>query len=146
MTYENEIVGEFDSRNRIIHLTAKSRLVIDSKTDLDKAFAATKAILEEYCKDGRCYMVVDMSRFVFDPSIADEYRANMKETCSKYIFPNGVARYGYEITRVTVMLGHAGSEGVAPNLFATKKDAYEFIEKLIEKNREKKPQPRIEAS
>ena len=146
MSYADKITAEFDPEKRILHLQAAERLEISEKTQLDEVCARVSSILMEQCAEERCYMVVNLSCFVIDPSLAVAYGEKMQCIGAEYIYPDGVARYDYEITRVTISLSQTQYNKMPQNLFATRKDAYEYIDGLIEKSQKGKPRSSIEAT
>ena len=137
-----DIITEFDTQRRIFHLTAKSPLNIRTNAELNELFlkhqppyelcGMVKSLLTEHTADERCHMVVDVSKIVIDPMLVSEYMQKVKFLCDHYIYPDGLARYGYQITRITAMIGHQRYMQKEAPLFRNKMEAVKYIEELIE--------------
>jgi hypothetical protein len=128
----NDLVGEFDAKNRIVHLTAKRPIHI---TTLEQGKALSKAvneILAGHLRGERGYLVTDYSKIIIEPEKIEEYAAAIRYIFDTYLYPEGFARYGFEITRVTARLSHTMHLGGSPNLFNTKEEAFLYIYSLIE--------------
>lgn len=80
-------------------------------------------------------MITDYSKIIIEPENIDEYAAEIKKIIDTYLYPEGLARYGFEITRVTARLGHATYLGGSPNLFNTREEADAYIRSLAEQHR-----------
>ncbi|MFQ5498956.1 MAG: hypothetical protein ACE5FH_04730, partial [Candidatus Zixiibacteriota bacterium] len=63
-------------------------------------------LLQRFCNNDRIYLVVDIGHIIVEPSLLQEYQQMAKELFSQYIYPDGVARYGFEITRITVTMAY----------------------------------------
>jgi hypothetical protein len=125
-----DLVGEFDERHRIVHLTAKCPIHV---TTLEQGKILSKAvnkILTQFLAGRRGYLITDYSKIIIEPEKIDEYAAEIKRIIDRYLYPGGLARYGFEITRVTARLGHAAYLGGSPNLFNTKSEAEHYIRSL----------------
>ena len=125
-----KIIAEFDPDYRIVHITAKEPLKF-SKVEEALAFSKkVQSILNDFLSPGRGYMITDYSKIIIDPGLIDTYGQEMRIIMDTYLYPNGVARYGFEITRITAKMSHANFLGGTPNLFDTREEAFEFIRGL----------------
>ncbi len=132
--YSDIIIGEFDNDKRIFHLTATEVIRVELKEQLEELCSAVFAKLGKYIETGRCYMIVDLTKFIIEPKLSNCYAEKIQTIAQNCLFPNGLARYGYQITRMTVRLGHESKIDGDPNLFHTKKEAFNFIENLIKQH------------
>jgi hypothetical protein len=129
-----DLVGEFDEQYRIVHLTARRPIHVTTLAQGRMLSKAVNAILTEFLADRRGYMITDYSKIIIEPEKIDEYAAEMRQIIDRYLYPEGLARYGFEITRVTARLGHAAYLGGSPNLFNTKREAETYIHTLAERH------------
>lgn len=130
----NDLVGEFDERLLIVHLTAKNPIHV---TTLEQGYMLSQAVkdmLNHFLCGRRGYMITDYGKIIIEPEKIDEYAAEVKDIMDTYLQPGGFARYGFEITRVTARLGHAAYIGGSPNLFNTKEEALRYIHALREEH------------
>ena len=130
--YCEKIIGEFDSDKRIFHLSATEVLRVDTKEQLEELCSAVFVKLGKYMESGRCYMIVDLTKFIIEPKLADYYAEKIQTISQNCLYPNGLARYGYQITRATIRMGHKDKIDGDPNLFGTKQEAFDFINGLIQ--------------
>jgi len=129
-----DLVGEFDERYRIVHLTAKRTIHATTLEQGKMVSAAVQAILAKLLRGRRGYMITDYSRIILEPEHIDIYAAEIKRIIDTFLYPGGLARYGFEITRVTARLGHATYLGGSPNLFNTREQAENYIRTLAEQH------------
>jgi len=130
----DDLVGEFDEQRLIVHLTAKSPIHV---TTLEQGYILSRAvneILGRYLSRRRGYLITDYSKIIIEPEKIDEYASEIRKIMDGYLQPGGLARYGFEITRVTARLSHAAYLGGSPNLFNSKEEAYRFIDQLREEH------------
>lgn len=125
---------EFDKSARILHLSYKAKIHATTRQHLDAKFTALRSILNKYAEHGRIYLIIDMSNFIMDPELKSSYAAHAKAISEQYIMPRGIARYGYQITRITVRAGYRDL-GESPNIFGTREEAYDYIYALIKEQR-----------
>jgi len=130
--YNEKLIGEFDDEKRILHLSAKEVIHVDTKDQLEELCSAVFGKLEKHISTDRCYMIVDLSKFIIEPELADYYAEKIQTIAQNCLYPNGLARHGYQITRMTVRLGYKENIAGDPNLFDSKRSAYDFIDHLIE--------------
>jgi hypothetical protein len=128
----DDLIMEFDEQRLIVHLTAKNPIHVTTLEQGKELSRAVKDILDQYLSCRRGYMVTDYSKIIIEPEKIDEYAGEVRQIMDAYLQPGGLARYGFEITRVTARLGHAAFLGGSPNLFNTKEEAFDYIRKLRE--------------
>jgi len=129
MTFQDKIIAEFDSKRRIVHLTAESEIRFNEPEDLLILYKDACEILERYTGDGPVYLLVDLARFIVDPSLFGFYAEKSAKLKEKFLYPEGMAGYGFQITRVTVQLSY-GDCDKRPPLFKTRREAEEYLENL----------------
>jgi hypothetical protein len=127
------IITEFDEQNRILHTAYSCRVHPTSETHLNIIFSAYKEKVAQFAESGRVYLIIDMSNLIIEPDLKAAYAAQAKDIIEKYIMPHGVARYGFQITRITVRAGYDRYMHDAPNIFNSKEEAYDYIYSLIKK-------------
>jgi hypothetical protein len=128
----HDLVGEFDEQRHTVHLTAKNPIHVTTREQGYILSRAVKDILCQHLSHRRGYMITDYSKIIIEPEKIDEYSSEVKNIMDTYLLPDGLARYGYEITRVTARLGHAAYLGGSPNIFNSKEDAARYIDQLRE--------------
>ena len=126
-----DLVGEYDEGSRILHLTAKAPIRCTTREHGYLLAKAVKELLAHHLKGQRGYMITDYSKIIIEPLYVDEYSAQIKEIIQTHLYPDGLARYGYEITRVTAQLSHNLYLDSALHLFNSKDEAYQYIQGLI---------------
>jgi len=131
MSYLDDLSLSFDPVTRIAELSALKVLSICSKKELNTLCSDTGVLLNRVVGDERCYLAVDIGKIVIDPGLADEYAQKVEELKSRFLFPGGLVRYGYEITRVTIKLVGLKT-GELPVLFNKRDDAIKYLTQLSE--------------
>ena len=130
----HNLVAEFDEKNLIVHVTGINSLNCQTR---EQGVALGEKIIEliDSCLNGRRgYLITDYSKVIIDPSLVDLYITYINKIKADYLCKGGIARYGYEITRITAKMGHEMFIGGSLNLFNTKEEAFEFIYRMIEQN------------
>lgn len=130
-----DIIGEFDPVTRIVRMTARKRITFRTIEEGALLAKTIKEILRKHLSPGRGYMITDYTRIIIEPSLLNLYAPEMKDIIDTFLYPRGIARYGMEITRITAKLGHQAYIGGNPNLFNTRKEAFDYIHKLIEERK-----------
>ena len=120
--------SEFDQSRRVLHLSAERPIHVQNRRQLNKACEDVCEILARHTTDSRCYLLVDMSKVVIEPEMAEEYSRKIKGISEQYLLPNGLLRYGLQITRVTAMLAHKRQSMDDPLFFRSKDEAVEYID------------------
>jgi hypothetical protein len=122
-----------------MHVAYPSKHHPTTKEHLDILFASFRAILDEHIDSGRIYLVINMANLIIEPELKTDYAAHAREISDKYLMPGGVARYGYQITRITVRVGYNEYLSEDPNIFDSRQEAYDYIYSLIEKDKTVSP-------
>lgn len=122
--------GEFDENRQVLHVSAERPAHIQNAHQLNKVCDDVCEMLEKYTSDGRCYLLVDMSTLVIEPELVDEYGRKVKKIAKQYLLPNGLLRYGFQITRVTATLAHQKQQIDDPLFFRSKDEALDYIDNL----------------
>jgi hypothetical protein len=124
---------DFDADNKIVHLSFRQRIDLMTSDQVDQFYGMLLGLLDRKKDRGRIYLIIDMSNLLIDPALADTYARNVKKISDQYIFPGGIARYGFKITRVTVRRGYTDHLKENPNIFQSRLEAEEYIKSLIAK-------------
>jgi len=130
MLNTEDMVFEFDPDTRIVHLTATKPVHVRTEEDGRQMVRAVFDGLNSYLFDGRGFLVSNYNKIIIEPDLLKMYAEAFELFFDKYLYPNGVARYGFEITRITAKLGHLEYLGGSPNLFESKEEAINFIKTL----------------
>ena len=102
---EFEITYEFDSQKSIFHLTAEAEVHITSEEGLNQLCNQVCSLLTEFTSTGdRCYMVVDLNKFIIEPELFESYGIKIQDIQERFLYNNGLIRYGYRITRLTIKM------------------------------------------
>ncbi len=107
---------------RVAHLSADEPIIVDDNDSLSYLCGAVRAVLQGYGPE-RLYMIVNLVNFVIDPELAPAYAEKIGAIAEDYLYPNGLARYGYNMTRVTVRLSQADKIDPAAGLFSLRREA-----------------------
>jgi hypothetical protein len=126
MSLQNKIIVEYDPERRIVHLTAAEDIHFSSREDLDELYTFASETLSRHTHESPVYVLVDLARFIIDPSLFEYYAEKSAIIKEKYVYPDGMAAYGFQITRVTVQLSYGDSEK-RPPLFKTRREAEEHL-------------------
>jgi hypothetical protein len=129
MVLREKLILEFDKERRIVHFSAASVIKFADEADIDELYLTACEILDEFAADGPCCILVDISKFILEPSIFEYYYQRSLPFKEKYLFPGGLAGYGYEITRVTILMGYANL-GLTPPIFKTRHEATAYLESV----------------
>lgn len=126
-----ELIVKFDPETRIVHLTARTSI---RPADLNEGMVLARrieAIMKRFLGDGRGYLLTDYSTIIIEPKEVEEYSRWMKAMMEKYLYPGGIARYGFEISRINAQLAHQEYLGGTPNLFESYEAALAYLKGLI---------------
>jgi hypothetical protein len=130
----DQVVVDFDEEHRILHAAYVTAVHPTTPEHLEVIFTAFKNLLEKYAGTDRIYLIVDMTNFIVEPELKAAYAYHAREIYEKYIYPRGVARYGYQITRITVRSSHGEYLNESPNIFNSREEAENYIHSLIRQN------------
>ncbi len=129
MAEYTQMIIEFDKEYRILTISATEKIYSLDEKELCSFGDEVKTIIEKYASPEKCYLAVDLGKIVVDPKITSIYADQIKSLSEKYLYPNGLARYGFGITRLTAMkASHEMNEN--PNLFRHKQDALTYLKSL----------------
>ncbi len=107
-------------------MTAKKDIHFSTTEDLDALYDSLCDILRQYTHDGPVYLLVDLARYVIEPALFEYYTVKSKQIKEKYVYPDGISGYGFQITRVMVQLSYAKT-GKRPPLFKSRHEAEEYL-------------------
>lgn len=128
-----DLVVDYDPRYRIVHLTARRPVHARTLEDGYCLLEAVSKLLAGCLGTERGFMVTDLSRVIIEPKEIEKYSEGIKKLIDTYLYPGGIARYGFDIGRVTVQLSQAYFSSDTANLFKTKAEAVDFLRKLSAK-------------
>jgi hypothetical protein len=131
-----DLVAEFDPDSRTVFFSARKVVHIRTSEQGVQIGKALEAVLEQYLSSGRGYLITDISKVVIEPADVDLYATRINALANKYLYPHGIARYGYAIGRITVRMGHESKLIQDLNLFATREEAIAFIKGLEQRRLE----------
>jgi hypothetical protein len=126
---------DFDERRRVLHVAYKRKTHPTTRAHLEMKFGALRALLDRYIPSGRVYLIIDMSNLILEPELKTAYAELARGIRDTYIMPNGIARYGFQITRITVRQSYNMYLGENPNIFNSREEAYAYIHALIDRHR-----------
>ncbi|MFZ1684700.1 MAG: hypothetical protein WAU88_11315 [Candidatus Zixiibacteriota bacterium] len=126
----DDVTHEFDPELRIVHLSAKRVVHIRTSEQGVLIGEALEAILKAHLEHERGYLVTDISKIVIEPADVELYATKINALAERYLYPHGIARYGYAIGRITVMLSHESNLIRDLNLFASREEAIAFVKGL----------------
>ncbi len=106
MSYIDLLKGDFKSTTRIFRLSAQKPIKVDNIPKLDTLCRDVHSLLKKTDDGQRFYMAVDISKFIIEPSLTKRYMEKIGGIMQQFLYPNGLARFGYQITRVTIQMGH----------------------------------------
>lgn len=130
MITREQITSEFDSEKRILHLSLEEKHCVRTKAQMEEDFLILYRLVEEYAAQKPVYLILDITNLVIDPDLAGVYAKCAEKLNSRFVYPNGAARYGSQITRVTVKRAHREYLDNDPALFFTREEAYAYIENV----------------
>lgn len=126
---------EFDAATNTLHLSATELMQVTTKEQLGALCNIVSEALREHTAGSRCFLLVDISKIAIEPELAEPYSEKIGTLCERYLLPDGLVRYGSEITRVTAQIGHEAFQLDTPNLFRTKIEALKYLGELSASHR-----------
>lgn len=136
--YRANLEIEFDTGSRILHLSARRPVVLANSAQMDLQREAVEQVLRQSGPEP-VYVMVHLPRFIIDPGLAPVYASRIVKTIQKYAHAGGIARYGLNMTRVTVKMAYSSILNQEPNLFATRSEAEAYIHGIVAGNRSHSP-------
>ena len=121
---------EYEPDSEIVHLKPNGPIQVSSRDDLETLCSRVRRFMAEHCTNGRCYFMVNITPITIDPAFFRAYGEHIKALLQTYIYPEGIARYGYNITRVTARGGSRGIQTGEPHFFGTEWEAREYLTRL----------------
>jgi hypothetical protein len=121
---------EFDQNKRILHLSFTEKYSVRTKAQLEQDVQLINQLLESYAKDEPIYLILDINNLIIDPDLAGVYAKCAEQLTGRFVYPGGVARYGSQITRITVKRAHRDYLERDPALFFTRDEAFAYIERV----------------
>jgi len=122
---------EHDERRNLVHVSFNRKVTIDTEEKIREFFSLSKQLYEQMGVPKPFYMVINITNIIIDPSLYSLYADLAGDILENYLHPNGVARYGHQITRLTVRRGYSEKIHTDPNIFATRQEATAYIDGLI---------------
>ena len=126
----DHIVVEYEPEAEIVHLNPSNQLLINNRNDLETLCGHVRTFMAERCTSNRCYFMANISMITIDPAYMRAYGDHIKALLQTYIYPEGIARYGYNITRVTARGGSKGIQIEDPHFFGTEWEARDYLTRL----------------
>ncbi len=130
MIDSDNLIIDFDGAKRILHLSAKTPVPVRTESELDLMCGTVYNILDKLCESDRVYMIVDIGKIIIDPKLAEKYAAKIQTLKEKFIYRGGMARYGMNMTRVTIMIGYKMHLLDEQNIFLSYDAARRYIDSL----------------
>jgi hypothetical protein len=128
-------VTEFDEAHRILHMAYKRTIHPTTPAHLEMKFKIFRDILDQYIPSGKIYLIIDMTNFILEPDLKTKFAELARVIRDEYVMPDGIARYGFQITRITVRQSYNIYLNENPNIFNSRQEAYDYIYSLIDKHR-----------
>ena len=132
----NYLVFQFDPSTRIVHLTATDPVHI---TTLEQGYQFVEAVHNAFDRllgKERGYLITNYGKIIIEPDEIKVYAEEVQKVADKYIYPDGIARYGFEVSRITAKMGYAQYLRTNPNLFETREEAFTYIHDLIRRQKQ----------
>jgi hypothetical protein len=125
---------DYEADSGIVHLKPSEPVQVMSDEDLNALCDLVGQVMSRHCGASRCFFLVDISQLTIDPDFAHAYAEHLKGMCETYIHTDGVARYGYNITRVTARACNKSMHANDPCFFRSEADAREYLKRLREQS------------
>lgn len=135
----DHLILEFDSLTRIMHITGEERLYLTTQKDLCRLYEHIHRRLEGIPQAGMVYIVTNLSQLIIDPNLAPLFAVKSRELLDLFEFLGGIARYGYQVSRLTIRHGYRIAGLESPNLFGARPEAFAYIYGLIRRHRAAEP-------
>lgn len=125
---------QYDADNSIMYLNLIEKYVFNDPDEFKAYVKCVYSIYDRLAGGKRFYLIIDLQNLVVDQSLLKEYKEMITFMYGHYLYQNGVARFGSQLTRLTIKMGHTEQQDHQPNIFPTKAEAVQFIHALIKKN------------
>ena len=103
---------------------------MDDECALDEILNRVKHDLVESSGDGRCYLMLDISRIVVEPKLAGRFFMRLRQLRDDYLYPDGLVRYGLQISGRLVRIDRSKPDMDYPALVRTSHEARKYIDRL----------------
>ena len=123
----NTLYIEFDKMTRIAHLTGTKLVSIADQQEMTLLYNWLFGALDAFLPRGRMFLLTDLNKIRIDPLLAKMYAAKSRLLMDKYLYKDGIARYGFELTRVTILHGYRDYLQQDPGLFASRAEAMAYL-------------------
>lgn len=130
---------EFDEESRILYFSGTEFVGITTQERLIAVMEAIRTEMERHSSSGRMYMIIDVKNLVIPPELSGLYGRLAADIYTTYAFPDGVARFGHQLTRVAIRRGYMDYMDDDPHLFGTRAEAESHIRSLIARRRTESP-------
>lgn len=130
MDISSLVVFNYDPETAIAELSSRETIRVETPEMLNMMCSYVNNLLDGLPGTGPYYLAVDVSKIAIDPGLTDKYQEKIIKIGEKFLYPNGLARYGYEITRVTIQLMNHKLGYQFGRLFYSRKDAMAYLECL----------------
>ncbi len=128
------LIVEYDEQKKIVHVSASEILHVIGQKNSIEFMNDVRDRVKEKLQGYLGYLIVDYSKIQIEPDNIEEYAEKLYFELKKLVHPNGYARYGFGIGRVTSKRISRYMEDEPPPLFHSKDEAYGYIYQLIERN------------
>lgn len=129
---------EFDEDSRILYLRGTQFVGITTEQRLTAVMEAIRAEMQRHSESGRMYMIIDVTNLVIPPELSQSYGRLAADIYTAYAFPDGIARFGHQITRLAVRRGYMDFMDDDPHIYGTRAEAEAYIRFLIARRQAKK--------
>jgi hypothetical protein len=137
---------EFDQENRILYLSGNEFTGITTEERLTAVMEAIRAEMKRHSTSSRMYMIIDVKNLVIPPELSHSYGQLAADIYTEYAFPEGVARFGHQLTRVAVRRGYMDYMEDDPHIFSTREEAELYIRSLIARQKAEPSKPLPQAT
>ncbi len=134
MILEN-LVLEYDHDTNILTITGLDKVHIVTSDQLEALYDMIEYCLETQCAEKRGYALVDMSKLTIDYELVEDYAIHHQSSFYRWVYPEGIARYGYAITRLTIADGYRRVGEETPHFFPTRDEAVAYLRDLRQRQR-----------
>lgn len=125
-----QIISEFDPELRVLHISAERPVLIDDQAVLEEIMTQINADLCDLSGRGRCYLMLDISRIVVEPQLAEHFFESLKRLREDHLFPEGLVRYGLQLGRNLVQVDQKSLDVKYTAVVRTSSEARKYIDRL----------------
>jgi hypothetical protein len=136
MNDTREFISDFDLKYGLMSISARIPVYIDNRIQLHDLLIWIDSQLREVSTNNRCYLAIDISRLVVDPSQINEFKQKLQVLSDRYLCAEGLVKYGFQISRTD---GSMSSYVDSVALVRTHQEAREYVIRLRNRLVLKKP-------